>query len=295
MSTRHLQVLLFYGAFVGLSVLLALARRWLRPASTGPSVWKKYPTYILLNLVFLVLAWLPTTWHGLALLLGLIGAGVSWEISHALGLSRFERVGLPVVTASLVLAAEWLTPNAFLLLWLGSILLAVAISAFTSPCDHFGGGMLGLAGSVVYLPICLVSLIWLWHMHDGGFRVVFFYLVIASNDAFAQITGQLVGGRLLAPAISPGKTVAGAVGGVVCATVVGAILGTTLGWSAGVGACIGVTLGIAGQIGDLVESRWKRALGVKDFSRLLGAQGGVFDRFDALIFAAPVFYLLLSI
>jgi phosphatidate cytidylyltransferase len=49
----------------------------------------------------------------------------------------------------------------------------------------------------------------------------------------------------------------------------------------------------AGALGDLTESAWKRALGLKDFSALLGAQGGVLDRFDGLIFAAPVYYLLL--
>ncbi len=64
----------------GVLELLALARRWLRPNSHAPSVWKKYPLYILLNLIFLAAAWLPTSWHTLALLLALIGAGASWEI-----------------------------------------------------------------------------------------------------------------------------------------------------------------------------------------------------------------------
>jgi phosphatidate cytidylyltransferase len=51
-------------------------------------------------------------------------------------------------------------------------------------------------------------------------------------------------------------------------------------------------IGLAGLIGDLSESSWKRALGLKDFSSALGAQGGVLDRFDALFFAAPIFFLL---
>ena len=68
----------------------------------------------------------------------------------------------------------------------------------------------------------------------------------------------------------------------------------TVGWSYVVGAAMGMVIGLAGLIGDLTASGWKRALRLKDFSGLLGAHGGVLDRFDALIFAAPVFYLLLS-
>lgn len=294
MSARHLQVLIFYGAFVTLSVLLALTRRWLRPAGArgGDSVWKKYPTYIVLNLIFLAAAWLPPSWHGLALLASAIGAGAAWEISRALGLGRLARVALPTITAGLLLAAEWLAPITLLTIWPGVLLVAVAASALIGAHEQPGRQIIGLAGSMIYLPLCLAPLLWLWHMPNGGFRAVYFYLIIAGNDAFAQLTGQLLGERRLAPQISPGKTVAGSLGGVLCAIAVGAALSSTLGWPAWLGAAAGAATGVAGQIGDLVESSWKRALGIKDFSALLGAQGGVLDRFDGLIFAAPVFYLL---
>ncbi|MGB9633830.1 MAG: phosphatidate cytidylyltransferase, partial [Chloroflexaceae bacterium] len=114
---------------------------------------------------------------------------------------------------------------------------------------------------MVYLPVCLAPLLWIWYGEDGGFQVVFLYLIVAGNDAFAQIIGQLSGGRLLAPQISPGKTIAGAVGGFVCAIVLGGVLSATIGWSFATGACVGAALGIAGQVGDLVESSWKRAPG----------------------------------
>ncbi|MCS6881309.1 MAG: phosphatidate cytidylyltransferase [Oscillochloridaceae bacterium] len=292
MSDRHLQVLLIYAAFLALSIGLTLARRWLRAADRGPGVWRKYPTYIVLNLIFVAAAWLPPSWRGLALLLALIGGGASWEIARALRLSIHERIVLTAATVSLVLAAEWLTLSAYLSIWLGMLLLALAAGALIDARGRTGPRVMGIAGAMVYLPICLAPLLWLWHGEDGGFRVVFLYLIIAGNDAFAQITGQLLGGRLLAPQISPGKTVAGAIGGFVCAVMLGGVLSTTIGWSVVTGVCVGAALGIAGQIGDLVESSWKRALGIKDFSTLLGAQGGVLDRFDALLFASPVFYLI---
>lgn len=292
MSARHIQVLVCYGAFVALSVLLALARRRLRPNGAGAGVWQKYPTYIVLNLVFLAAAWLPPRWHGLAILLAAIGAGAAWEICRALGLRRLACVALPTITAGLVLAAAWLAPATLLTIWPGVLLVALAAGTLVGPREPPGRLLIGLAGSVIYLPLCLAPLLWLWHLPDGGFRAVYFYLLIAGNDAFAQLAGQLFGRHRLAPQISPGKTVAGALGGLLCAIVIGVVLSSTLGWPVWYGAAVGAAIGVAGQIGDLVESSWKRALGIKDFSALLGAQGGVLDRFDALIFAVPVFYLL---
>lgn len=295
MDTRHVHVLICYGVFLGLSAGLALARRGRRRAGAGPGVWRKYPTFILINLAFLVAAWLPASWHALALLLAALGAGACWEISRALGLGGRERAALPAATAGLVLAAGWLGPAAFLPLWLTALAAGIAAWALTEPGEQLGAGLAALAGGGVYLPLCLASLLWVQRGSPGGFHAVFLAMVIAGNDAFAQITGQLVGGRPLAPRISPGKTVGGAAGGALAAAAVGAALSTTVGWPIAAGACAGVALGAAGQIGDLVESRWKRALGLKDFSGLLGAQGGVLDRFDGLLFAAPLFFALTSL
>jgi phosphatidate cytidylyltransferase len=79
------------------------------------------------------------------------------------------------------------------------------------------------------------------------------------------------------------------------AALLGASLSPVMHWSFLRGGLTGLTIGLAGLIGDLSESSWKRALGLKDFSAGLGAQGGFLDRFDALIFAAPIFFLLLGI
>jgi phosphatidate cytidylyltransferase len=154
--------------------------------------------------------------------------------------------------------------------------------------------MLGLAASMVYLPVCLVSLLLVWRAQDGDFLVVVFYLMVVTNDAFAQLTGELAGSRRLAAQISPGKTVEGAAGGIVAAALLGAVLSGVAGWSPGLGSLVGAVVAAAAQTGDLVESSWKRALGLKDFSTLLGAQGGVLDRFDGLLFAAPIFYVIVT-
>jgi phosphatidate cytidylyltransferase len=117
---------------------------------------------------------------------------------------------------------------------------------------------------------------------------------IIASDTAQYYTGRLFGRRALAPRISPKKTVEGALGGIVFGTLAMAALGTwalsdsSITWRVGTGLAV-VSAGMAG---DLFESLLKRAADLKDSSHLIPGHGGVLDRIDALLFAAPVFYLL---
>jgi len=292
MTPPHWHVLLVYLSFTLIATALALARRRLRPGATGESVWQKYPTYILINLVFLGAGWLPHEWHALTALLSLLGGLASWEMARALSLPAMARRGLPLLTAALVVAAGWLETEAFIKLWLATMLGSAVASALAVRGDDLGRQVLALTGGVVYLPFCLAAYLWVWREDAAGFLAAFVYLSVETNDAFAQITGQLFGRRPLAPRISPAKTVEGAAGGALFAGAMGLALSATVGWSYSAGALTGLGIGLAGLLGDLTASAWKRALNLRNFSGLLGPQGGALDRFDGLIFAAPVFYLL---
>ena len=121
--------------------------------------------------------------------------------------------------------------------------------------------------------------------------VLFLLLIVWSCDSFAYYTGKNFGRRKLAPVISPNKTWEGTIGGLVGATLVGAIGGTW--WllpelGSVRGALAGALASTAGQIGDLVESMWKRGAGVKDSGVFLPGHGGFYDRIDSLLFAGPV-------
>ena len=121
--------------------------------------------------------------------------------------------------------------------------------------------------------------------------VLFLLLIVWSCDSFAYYTGKNFGRRKLAPVISPNKTWEGAIGGLLGATLVGAIGGTW--WllpelGSVRGALAGALASTAGQIGDLVESMWKRGAGVKDSGVFLPGHGGFYDRIDSLLFAGPV-------
>lgn len=294
MPDQYWRVIISYLGFALAATLLALVRRWVRPKETRSDVWKKYPLYVSFNLIFLAAIWLPPGWHVFGALLAIIGGCAAWELSRALDLSLVERTGLPIATASLTLSADYLEPVSFLTLWLTILLAALVFSKLARHPDPQAAsrGLVGLAGCLGYLPGCLATFLWVRQTGDGGFSAVFYYGVIATNDAMAQITGQLIGRRPLALAISPGKTLEGAAGGLLFAILFGLSLATTVGWSDPRAGAIAALVALAGLSGDLLASSWKRALGLKDFGTLLGPHGGVLDRFDALIFAAPLFFLL---
>ncbi|PYQ78481.1 MAG: hypothetical protein DMG01_11405 [Acidobacteria bacterium] len=109
-------------------------------------------------------------------------------------------------------------------------------------------------------------------------------------------TGRAFGRRPLAPAISPKKTIEGAIGGFVFGTVALVVIGAW--WAPQLRIATRVVLGFAivalGIGGDLFESFLKRRAGVKDSSALIPGHGGVLDRIDALLFAAPLYYLVLK-
>jgi len=129
----------------------------------------------------------------------------------------------------------------------------------------------------------------------GREAVLLLVLTVAMSDTAQFYTGSLVGRTPLAPAISPKKTVEGALGGFVVGpaflAIVGAwwLPGVTWPWRLVLGAMV-VALGI---LGDLFESMLKRSAGIKDSSGLVPGHGGMLDRIDALLFAAPAYYVFL--
>jgi phosphatidate cytidylyltransferase len=131
---------------------------------------------------------------------------------------------------------------------------------------------------------------------DGGrWWLVVAVLGVWAYDTGAYVTGRLVGGPRFLTGISPSKTWAGLVGGLVAVTVVSAGLLVGLGRDASEALLLGPLIGLAAQAGDLAESMLKRAAGAKDSGRLFPGHGGVLDRVDSLLFAAPVVYLYVAV
>ena len=130
---------------------------------------------------------------------------------------------------------------------------------------------------------------------SGGMLVLFLFAVVWVGDVAAYFVGRGLGRVRFAPAISPKKTVEGAVGGLAGSLGVGALFAVFILESrsmAGV-LILAAVVAVAGQVGDLAESALKRSAGVKDSSTILPGHGGLLDRLDSLLTAAPVLWLVL--
>jgi phosphatidate cytidylyltransferase len=128
---------------------------------------------------------------------------------------------------------------------------------------------------------------------DENAKLLFFLVVVVQlSDVFQYIWGKLFGRHPIAPGISPNKTWEGFLGGIVCAV----LLGTSLWWitpfNPWQAALMALAIALMGFVGGLVMSAVKRDRGVKDYGALIEGHGGVLDRVDSLLFAAPLFFHL---
>lgn len=179
--------------------------------------------------------------------------------------------------------------------WGPGTALAVVAAAVSAARLVLGGAVrpwwlsLGLA----YVGVPAVALTAIRDLADHGFgRLIFLLLVVWATDIGAYAAGRAIGGPRLAPRISPNKTWAGLAGGMVAAALLGA--GSAPWWGADMigAALLGALLAVVEQGGDLFESAVKRRYSVKDSGRLIPGHGGLLDRVDGLIAAAPVFVLV---
>jgi phosphatidate cytidylyltransferase len=192
-------------------------------------------------------------------------------------------LGLAVV----VLAASGRPSEALLALLAGA--LAAGLIAW-----RLGASPLWIGLGAAYLALPALALIWLRGLPQVGLQIVVWLLaVVWTTDILAYLVGRKVGGPRLAPSISPGKTWSGLCGGVLAAALAGAVTAWAIGSERLLHAAgLGGLLAIVSQIGDLIESTLKRRAGVKDSGTLIPGHGGVLDRLDGLILAAPVLALL---
>jgi len=166
---------------------------------------------------------------------------------------------------------------------------------------NLGGTLLG----VLYIGLCSYSLIKIREFssyspllyEQGGFLVISVMVSIWACDSAAFFIGSAIGRHKLFPRVSPKKSWEGAIAGFIFSVITmiaaRAVILDFLTISDVI--VIGLITGIFGQIGDLAESLLKRDAGVKDSSNLIPGHGGIFDRFDSLLFTAPLVYIYLFV
>lgn len=179
-------------------------------------------------------------------------------------------------------------------------LLAIGLVCLTALATTFRAKASGTSkrwggGAVVYIGLALMAVIWLRDQPNGALITIWLFVSIWATDSFAQIVGRRIGGPKLAPVTSPNKTWSGLAGGMAGAAAVGVLTGILLQASVAntvVFGFLGLFLALSGQLGDLLESAFKRHFDVKDSSNLIPGHGGVLDRVDGLALAAIVLVVL---
>lgn len=238
----------------------------------------------MLSAAVLVPLALAAIWFGAAPFIALVGLG-------AVGLGA-EWVALCRET--------WRHPAGWLVMV--SLGLAVAVAGGVSAANGLAIAIAGaalvlilrrrrpwLGGGVLYIALATIALVWLRADPAAGRgNLLFLMLTVWASDVGAYLAGRLIGGAKLAPLISPGKTWSGAAGGLAAAIAVGAGAARLGGGAALHAGLIAALLGIIAQGGDLFESFLKRRFGVKDSGHLIPGHGGLLDRLDGVLTAAPM-------
>lgn len=151
-----------------------------------------------------------------------------------------------------------------------------------------------LAVIYVAVPFSMLSLI---ACCDGKYcwqPLLLLFVILWANDTGAYLVGSTIGKHKLAPKISPNKTWEGSIGGGVFAILIAWLMSLWIGFFSQPQALIvGVLVAVFGTLGDLSESMFKRSFNVKDSGKIIPGHGGLLDRFDSLLFSAPVYYLYL--
>lgn len=240
------------------------------------------------------------------ILVYLVGIMLCWEWA---AMVPNKRTNVYTACYAFALGCSLLISNRIVLFLM---LALIAVFVYTKAKDETHRLLLTLGS--LYISIGVGALYWMYFLFDafggipgerGSFvMTLWFILMVWSVDIGGYIIGTSLRGPKLAPRISPNKTWSGLIGGVVLAVAVSFIymyiiknafdlpmlLGEQLKF-----AQLGAIVAVVAQIGDLIESAIKRHLNIKDSSTLIPGHGGVFDRIDGLIFAAPIVYFYFNL
>lgn len=240
------------------------------------------------------------------LYLALCGVGVlaAWEWCGFMGLTGFAPRAVFAAAMATVLAGVWWlsagAANALILalvslLWWGVAFVLVVRFPASFPKGAWGVGRMAPLG-LLLIAATLITVAALHAQANGPWRLMFMLFIVFAADVGAYLVGRNYGKRKLAPAVSPGKSIEGAIGGLVLVALWAAAAGSYVFQidslpQLGLLIAVSVFTAAVSIIGDLNESLFKRLRNLKDSGTLLPGHGGILDRIDSILAAAPVFYL----
>lgn len=148
---------------------------------------------------------------------------------------------------------------------------------------------------IIFIGAYVVFFMYHMMLLNNSVYVWLVYIIAFGSDTFAYFTGRAFGRRKLYPEVSPNKTVEGAIGGIVGCTVISIIYFNYLGINKYFYIIIfSICASVFSMVGDLSASKIKREFGIKDYGNFLPGHGGILDRFDSVLFVAPVVYYFVN-
>ncbi len=198
----------------------------------------------------------------------------------------FPASGAAVIAAWIAIAWQGGPALALYALVMGMIGTAVF-----SVVQRREGKALWAAAGTAYTVVPMVALVWMRSAEGSSFVLLWMFFVVWASDSGAYFSGWCFGGSLLLPSVSPAKTWSGACGGLVASAVIGSATAAMIQVPIEGALVLALVVSIAAQCGDLVQSAIKRRCNTKDSGRIVPGHGGLMDRLDSLVFAAPVFSL----
>lgn len=246
------------------------------------SIVKRMITALILAPLTIAVIYAGAPWINVFALV--FGSMLAWEWAHMVP-NKNSSVYSIIYTAALASSILLYSPLAIAL-----VIVGAAVLVWVKAQGERHRNLLTLG--VLYISIGIGSLIWLFNV-VGFVTTLWFVLMVWFVDIGGYVVGCNLKGPKLAPKISPNKTWSGLIGGVLFSVVASILFSFIFGSHSNYifYAVFGGIIAVIAQIGDLVESYIKRSLGIKDSSNLIPGHGGVFDRVDGLIFAAPLVVL----
>lgn len=259
---------------------------------------------IFVPLIFVVLFFLPPV--AVTIFMSAVAVVGSWELIRAAGKDPVKRlyvytaVSAAIIPVSVLLGSGDVIFRAVLFL-LVSIVFGDAVLSYKKEREIKLAQLAAVILGGAVIPYFLSSVVALKLLNDGSLYVLMPFIVAFIADGGAYFTGVYFGKHRAFPSVSPKKTVEGCIGGMMICVAAMVLYGVILYLAAGTAVrfevliLYGVLGGIVTELGDLAFSLIKRILGIKDYGHLLPGHGGILDRFDSMIFAAPAIHLLVTL
>ena len=262
-----------------------------------------------ISAVILVIAAFASILPG-GIILAVVLYGISMvgflELTKACGVregqkpNTLEIVGLAAITCYYLVTYFVQDASYAVMVILLAMIAMMSVYVFGFPKYH-ANQVMDAYFSLIYAPVMLSFVLLTRQLDDGIYLVWMIFISSWISDTFAYLAGVMLGRHKLAAVLSPKKSVEGSVGGIVGAALFGALFGAYLDSTLGqeqyvmILAVVGGVGSVISQVGDLAASAVKRNHEIKDYGNLIPGHGGIMDRFDSVIFTAPITYFLITI